>query len=105
MNKNDLKNGMMVVANNNNHYLFMDNSFKFYGDEFFISANGWVELSHYDEELTIDGNKSCSLSIKEIYTADGPYSIYEFFKGKYDGWSLLWQRPFEGEGEVKDDSK
>ena len=105
MNKNDLRNGMMVVTNNNDHFLFTDSFFNFYGGSFLIADWGWVELYHYDEELAFEQNKNLPLSVKEIYSADGPYSIYEFFEGEYYSWTLLWQRPFEVEAEVGYDSK
>jgi hypothetical protein len=106
MNKNDLKNGMMVETKNGKRWLVVENIER-NGDQKpktnLVSNNGYNLLEYYNDDLTAKTENSSDIS--SVYIPDALYSIWKFFKEDYSSFKRIWYRETSKETVIKDDIK
>ena len=89
--KNDLKTGMVVECKNGFRYMVITETVDTPGgvaNGILISANGWMPLSEYNNDLGYDYS---SFSIEKVYKSD----IYGLTAMLKDANEIIWEREKE----------
>jgi len=86
MNKDDLKNGMMVVLDNKQYALVVKDADDL--SDSILYQKGFDYLDRFHENLTCDYGRD----IIEVYTPNGPYALWQFFEEDYRNFELIWER-------------